>query len=115
MYLMDQQSRYNVFLEAFRSGDDHTLDLIYQQEEQEKELIQSLLKKFDRFPSKWVKDNKSYYLITVSAKRDGHMQLTYFNNNQPVMDMIRPIAHDKDIINELHDNYCTLETVNYIH
>ena len=83
--------------------------LAYEYEQSEKE-ITNILIAGNGLISKWEKDNQSYYILSRCAKRSG-FQLTLFKNNKPIFDMIRNICCDKDFIDELVINECTLSIV----
>lgn len=74
--------------------------------------IHSLLSHLSSIPSIWRKDDQSYYIVSISAKRLNTMQLTLFRNNVPVFDMLR--SDFKDFSHELTINECTIEQINYI-
>ncbi len=73
--------------------------------------IHSLLSHLQQIPSKWNKDNNSFYIFTVSSKRPNTYQLTLFRNNEPIFDMLR--NDFKDISHELVLNDCKIDTINY--
>ena len=83
--------------------------LAYEYEQSEKE-ITNILIAGNGLISKWEKDNQSYYILSKCAKKSG-FQLTLFKNDKPVFDMIRNTCCDKDFIDELVINECTLSIV----
>ena len=80
--------------------------LAYEYEQSEKEIINILIAG-NGLISKWEKDNQSYYILSRCAKRSG-FQLTLFRNDMPQFHMIRNTCCDKDFIDELVINECTL-------
>jgi hypothetical protein len=74
--------------------------------------IHNLLTHLGSIPSIWKKDKNTFFIISKSAKQPNKMQLTQFNNNVPIFDMIR--SDFKDFTHELVINDCNIEQINYI-
>lgn len=74
----------------------------------------SLLKHLKFIPSLWKSDNNTF-IISRSAKKQDKLQLTCFDsNNLPVYDLIRSLDNLNDIVEEIVNNDCTIQQINYI-
>jgi hypothetical protein len=84
--------------------------------EQEKKYneVHSLLSHLKFIPSFWKSENNTF-IISKSAKKENKLQLTCFDkNNIPVYDLIRSLDDIRDIVEEIINNECTIQQINYI-
>jgi hypothetical protein len=74
----------------------------------------SLLSHLKFIPSLW-KGNNNTFIISKSVKKPNMLQLTCFDsNNIPSYDLIRSLDNLKDIVEEIVNNECIIQQINYI-
>lgn len=76
-------------------------------------LNENILNNLGSISSKWRKSSNSYFIVSPSAKKQGSFQLTFFRNDTPIFDMLRPSF--QDFAEELFLNECTIEQINHIY
>lgn len=76
--------------------------------------ITNLLSHLKFIPSLWKSENNTF-IISKSAKKENKLQLTCFDkNNIPVYDLIRSLENIIELADELINNDCTIQQINYI-
>lgn len=87
-----------------------TLEELVEEYNSKTQAVRNILESHKGKAMLWIKSEKSFYILSASAKGKGY-QLTYFIDNKPISDKVRESFLDKDFIEELALNEAYLSRI----
>lgn len=88
---------------------DEELDQWFKEEQQKENAIHNKLTELKFNTSLWRVSKKEFFIVSKSTKKENHIQLTFFRNNEPQYDIMRTTNNIKDIVRELYQTEATLK------